>query len=98
MVIPNQEYSHLDTLIGGWFHEDYSIDGETLEQIIASYKKVYSVEEWRNARADIERFLQGRDDNQLKEDFDRLFQPGVDPEAWDISTRQWLLRIAELLE
>jgi len=33
-----------------------------------------------------------------KEDFVRLFQPGVDPEAWGMSISQWLLCIDELLQ
>ena len=60
--------------------------------------KVYPVEDWWRTKADIETFLRERHDNQVKEDFVRLFQPGVDPAAWGMSARQWLLRIAELLQ
>jgi len=94
---PGNLYPNLDSLIGGWFHEDYRIDGETLEQIIGSYKKVYPVQDCHGTRTDIKRFLEARTDLQVKEDFVRIFRPGVDPEAWGISTRQWLLRIDELL-
>jgi hypothetical protein len=98
MANSTNDYPQLDSLIGGWFHQDFDIAGSTLDEIIASYKGVHSSEDWGNARADIQRFLQGRDDNQVKEDFVRLFQPDVDPETWEMSTRQWLLRIAELLQ
>lgn len=94
----SQSYPQLDSLIGGWFHQDFDLEGDTLEEIVAAYKTVHSREDWEGTRAEILRFLEGRDDTQVKEDFVRLFQPGVDAEAWGMSTRQWLLRIAELLQ
>jgi len=68
-----------------------------LEEIIPKYKNAHRAEYWKSTRADILRFLESRDDIQVKEDFVRLFRPGLDPETWGMSTRQWLLRIAELL-
>ncbi len=91
-------YPHLDQLIGGWFHQDFDIEGETLEQIISSHNKVSSAEDRQYTRSDIQKFLQERDDRQVKEDLIRLFHPDVDPEAWGMSTRQWLQRIYELLQ
>ena len=98
MTQPSESYPQLDSLIGGWFHQDFDIVGNAIEEIIAAYKQACSPEECHNTRADILRFLQERNDAQVKEDFVRLFYPGVDPEAWGMSTREWLLRIAELLQ
>ena|ERR1700690_2181899 len=91
------DYSFLDSLIGGWFHQDFDVNGDTLEEILASYRKAQKPEELLGARADIEKFLREHDDSHLTEEFVRRFQPGVDPEAWGMSTREWLLRIDELL-
>ena len=98
MANPTNDYPQLDSLIGGWFHQDFDLDGATLDEIVTAYKSAHSPEDWRNTKADIQRFLQERDERQVKEDFVRLFQPDVDPEAWNMSTRQWLLRIADLLQ
>ena len=93
-------YRDLDNLIGGWFHQDFDIEGSTLDEVLAAYKRVHSLEDLRRTRADIQKFLEKRHDRQVKDDFVRLFRPDVEPEAWDggMTTRQWLLRIAELLQ
>jgi hypothetical protein len=87
----------LDALIGGWFHQDFDLAGDTLEEVIASYKEVGMREDWADARADIERLLGRCGDQELTREFIRLFEPGVDPEAWGTSTRAWLMRIHALL-
>lgn len=94
----SESYPQLDSLIGGWFHQDFDLEGSSLEEIVAAYKKVHLPRDWSHTRADIQRFLQGRDDAQVKEDLVRLFQPGGDPEAWGMTARQWLLCILELLQ
>jgi hypothetical protein len=95
--IGEHDYPFLDALIGGWFHQDFAIAGDTLEAVIGSYKKVDAPEDRADARADIERLLRRCDDQELTREFIRLFEPGVDPEAWGMSTRQWLMRIHTLL-
>jgi CdiI immunity protein len=90
------EYPFLDALIGGWFHADWDIEGDTLEAVIASYKKVYVSEDWAETRADIGRLLGRYDDRMLPQEFIHLFHPGV--EGWrGKSLRQWLAPIDELL-
>lgn len=97
MTEHSESYPRLASLIGGWFHQDFDLAGDTLEEIVAAYKKVHSSKDWNGARAEFAKFLQGRGDAQVRKDFVRLFQPGIDVEAWGTSTRQWLLRVAELL-
>jgi hypothetical protein len=93
-----ESYPYLDSLVGGWFHQDFDLDGNTLEEIVASYKKSAPPEDWMGVRADIQRFLRQHETPRLSEDFMRLFQPGTDPESWGMSAAQWLTRIAELLQ
>ncbi len=90
-------YPFLDALIGGWFHQDVDIAGDTLAAVIASFRRVTNSDDWAETRADIARLLRSCDDAALPQEFDRLFQPGVDPAAWHGSTRQWLARIHDLL-
>jgi len=35
----DHEYPYLNAFIGGWLHQDYDIDGDTLEEIVASFKR-----------------------------------------------------------
>lgn len=43
MMKPSENYPHLDSLIGGWFHQDFDLEGDTLEEVVAAYKKVTSL-------------------------------------------------------
>ena len=90
-------YPFLDVLIGGWFHQDFDIEGDTLAAIIASFRRDTNADDWAETRADIARLLRRYDDAALPQEFIRLFQPGVYPTGWPGGTRQWLARIDELL-
>jgi len=97
------EYPDLDRLIGGYFHEDFDIFGNTLEEVIGEFTNDFASEPEMAARAkrDIERFLAERpDDTGLTKDFQSFFRPGVLPEGWEpgvTNWRQWLTLVAELL-
>ena len=96
--VSEHEYPYLDALIGGWFHQDFDIEGDTLEAMIAAFKKVRTPTDCAQTRADIARLLSRYDDKALPQEFVRLFQPDVTVEGWDgMSTRQWLTRIDALL-
>jgi len=95
-----KEFPHLWTLMGGMFHQHFDIFGNTLEEIIGSFKQDTDPEVWAQTRRDIERFLSERPgDKNLAEDFERMFAPQVITEGWDgMTTRQWLIRVSELLQ
>jgi contact-dependent growth inhibition (CDI) system CdiI-like immunity protein len=65
--------------------------------VIASSLKDTNADDRAQTRADIARLLRRYDDAALPQEFIRLFRPGVDPAAWQGSTRQWLARVDELL-
>jgi hypothetical protein len=90
------DYSQLETLIGGWFHQDFDINGETLEQIIAAYRAVTPVDQQRALATEIEQFLSGTDDVELE--FQRRFKPDVSPTGFAPTTRRFLTTIASLLD
>jgi hypothetical protein len=90
-------FPFLDALIAGWFHQNFDSAGDTLEAVIASFRKETNADDWAETRADIARLLRRYDDAALAPEFIRLFRPGVDPAAWKGSARQWLARIEELL-
>ena len=96
--VGEHDFPYLNYLIGCWFHQDWDIEGDTLDAVIASFKKSEAPADWTETRADIERLLNRYDDQNLAREFIRLFRPDVDPEGWGMSTRQWLARIGELLQ
>src|SRR5215467_12265711 len=83
-----EPYPFLRQLLGGWFHQDFDIDGGTLEEIIAKFKSVTPESEILGAKSDIETLLKNSGDD-LDREFIRLFQPDIDPAGWGMTTRQW---------
>ena len=94
--MPHESYPYLSQLLGSWFHQDFDIDGETLEEILARYKAVSSVAETRATKADIKKFIE-QSGNHLDTDFIKIFHPDVDPKGWGMTTKEWLMRIHDLL-
>jgi hypothetical protein len=98
-------YPYLDGLLGGYFHQDFDHDGKTqLNQIIPDYKSSAHPEEIMGTKADIKRFIRyfGETDEVLREMYNTLFRPDVDPEGWiehgkSLTTRQFLETIYDLL-
>jgi hypothetical protein len=84
--------------MGGYFHQDYAINGNTTEEIVKAYQEHSHPEDWMGVRADIHRFLRRYDDSRTRQEFIRIFGSDIDPELWEPTTRQWLLKIDELLQ
>lgn len=95
--VPDHDYPYLKYLVGGYFHQDWDIAGDTLEAVIALFKNEHAPEYWAEIRTDIGRLMNRYDDAALPREFIRLFRPDIDPEAWSGSTRKWLIEVDELL-
>jgi len=93
----DHEYPYLNAFIGGWFHQDYDIDGDALDEIVASFKRRSPDRDREMVQADITNFLRGRDDKQVASDFSKFFQPDVGPAEWGMTPREWLETLARLL-
>jgi len=94
---PDHPYPYLNAFIGGWFHQDYDLDGETLEEIVGAFKRRSPERDWQVVITDIARFLKGRSDQQVAADLPKLFQPEVGPVEWGMTPRDWLETLARLL-
>jgi hypothetical protein len=90
-------FPFLDALIAGWLRQDVDGAGDALVAAIASFRTETNADDWAETRADIARLLRRYDDAALRQEFIRLFRPGVDLPARQGGTRQWLARIDELL-
>lgn len=91
-------YPHLENLMACWFHQDYGIDGNTLEEVMDAYRRSTTSADWDRVRADIRSFLQHYGDQSLKDAFVRVFNPDIIPEPWGMTTLQFLLKIDQLLK
>lgn len=89
-------YPRLADLIGGWFHQDYDIEGETVAEVIGAFRAVTPADQQVALRADISAFLAEHSET-MEEDFETIFQPDVTPSALSGSTRAFLEEIWALL-
>ena len=97
MSVPrDQPYPLLNHLIGGWFHQDFDVDGETIEDVVTAYKAATSPEDVRGVKAEIRRFVEQSGDT-IDDRFESLFHPDIDPAGWGLTTRAWLDRIHDAL-
>jgi hypothetical protein len=98
MSSPSAEaYPHLRTFLGAWFHQDFDLVGESLEEIVSAFNAASSPSEAQHVRSDIDAFVQDAR-HDLDEAFVRVFNPEVDPHGWGMTTREWLMRIRDLLK
>jgi hypothetical protein len=70
-----QQFPRLDNLMGGWFHQDFDIEGNTLEEIIGSYTAVTPAETQAQLVAEIREFLEKSPD--VDREFEEQFTPQI---------------------
>jgi contact-dependent growth inhibition (CDI) system CdiI-like immunity protein len=88
-------YSELETLIGGWFHQDFDINGRTIAEIVSAYRRVTPEDQQRALIADIHTFLAQSSD--VDRDFQDRFKPDIIPTAFAPTTRAFLEQIVATL-
>ena len=91
-----QDYANLASLLSGWFHQDFDLSGETIEEIIGAFKKTTDPAETEAICADIAAFLRNGDDT-IEAKFLTTFNPDIDPSGFEGSTRSFLEKIRRLL-
>ncbi len=89
-------YPSLSAFLGGWFHQDFDIEGATAADVVATYRKTSSEAERQAIRHDIDDFLA---DNPGPADraFHETFKPDIDPSGFSQNAREWLSSIRALL-
>ena len=89
------DYPEIETFIGGWFHQDFDINGDSLDEIVAAYRAVTPSGQQLALVAEIGRYL--AEESDVEHDFERRFHPDVSPTGFAPTTREFLERIAFLV-
>jgi len=92
-----KDYPDLATLLSGWFHQDFDIEGDTIEEIIRAFKGSCSSKEHQALVIDITHFLEINDD-KIESQFLRIFDPDIDPLGFAPTTRAFLEEILSYLK
>jgi hypothetical protein len=92
----NNPYPYLDQLLGGYFHQDAYVDGDTDESILANYIQTSWDYQRLGVRADILRFLHNHP-SETKQAVESTFQPDITVGKDDAAVRYWLLMLLHSL-
>lgn len=89
----SKQYPNFSIFLLSWFHQDFDVCGETLEQVASAYKESAPSLEVDAIRADIKAFLASNNVDK----FDEIFDTDVDPLAFADSIGEFLLAIDRAL-
>lgn len=90
-------FPELAAFMSGWFHQDFDIHGDTLEEVVAAFKAESGPEVVAPLVADIDAFLATGEDG-MDERFQDWFRPDIIPSGFRPTTHAFLDAIrAELL-
>lgn len=88
-------YPALSAFLGGWFHQDFDLEGD-VPDVVRAWKATVTPAQHSALAYDIRDFL-GRDDD-LDDAFINLFQPQVTPSGWSLDAAGWLSWVLRLIE
>lgn len=89
-------FPELASFMSGWFHQDFDIHGDTLEEVVAAFTADNGTELVAALVADIDAFLATGDDG-MEERFQDWFRPDIIPSGFRLTTRAFLEAIREEL-
>jgi len=57
MIVSRGQYPELEQFMGGWFHQDWGDNGETIEEVVRDYKDGSSAEQVRKVCLEMNAFV-----------------------------------------
>lgn len=91
-----QQFPELASFMGGWFHQDFDIHGDTLEEVVAAFKAESDAALVALLVADIDAFLVTGDDG-MDDRFQEFFRPDIIPTSFRPTTRAFLEAVRNAL-
>ena len=94
--LPASDFPLLSQFLGGWFHQDYALDGD-VPDIVALYRTTVEPDEIAALIDEISSFLR-RSAGWTDAAFSETFHPDIDPAGWELTAEAWLGWVRRLLE
>lgn len=95
-VMPMRPFPDLAAFMGGWFHQDFDIHGDSLEEVVAAFKAESDAALAAPLVDGIDAFLATGDEG-MEGRFQELFRPDIIPTAFRPTTREFLLAVRAAL-
>ena len=89
MMTNDARYTHLATLIGGYFHQDFDLEFDSDEAAWQAYASTHSQAERHTLMGEIASFIDRHPEDLLRA-FEAQFHPDVTIGASDEEIRAWL--------
>ena len=89
-------YEALGHFLGGWFHQDFDIEGETWEEVVDAYLRSATTHDAAAVARDVDAFLADAGPG-ADEAFARVFRPDVEPAGFGLTPSGWLVALAARL-
>ncbi len=96
MAIDAENLPHLSDFIATYMNEDWTLFGETWQEVAQTFVADSAPGSVRALSEDIHHFLAGSADPEA--DYRRLYPLGVLPSGWGLSVADWLRGIEAILE
>jgi hypothetical protein len=93
----SNDYPELAALLSGWFHQDFDIEGDTVETIMAAFNVSSKSKDRQLLVMEISSFLETGDD-RIDELFVQIFNPDFEPAGFALTTRAFLEEILRNLK
>ena len=92
------EFPYLNHLVGGYFHQDWTSDGATSDEVVAFYCRKERLENRRGAISDIDRILKITETEEQLSSALRQFGCAYRVDGDEESIRGWLQRVRRLIK
>lgn len=84
-----QPYPHLQSFLGAWFHQDFDLTGDTIDEIVGAARVATTASEAGAVRAEIEGLLKAQGP-AIEDEFARLLDLDIDPKGFAPTVRGFL--------
>lgn len=91
-----ESFPDLHAFLGGWFHQDFDIHGDSLEEVVAAFKAESDASMIPPLVADIDAFLVTGDEG-MDARFEAVFRPDIIATAFRPTTREFLAALRDEL-
>src|SRR4051812_44972799 len=90
------KYPELDQMFGAYFNQDFDLWGDTIEEIVASYKDGTSRQQREGLLEEIDRFV-GEYPDDLDAQLSARYGYDFDPVPWGHTARSFLDEVQRIL-
>lgn len=92
----SRSYPSLAEFLGAWFHQDFDVSGDSIEEIVSAFKRSAAKNDVEALQRDIRAFLDDHP-NDASEQLEEVFDLEIDPLGFSTSGEMFLRTIARVL-